>query len=275
MRSCLLLLCWIFLNGTLIATVFALEPLVIAASPSVKLPLEALSRAFESLHPDVTVQISYDTGLQLRQRIAAIENSGRYSIASGPVHLVAPAVDELITRLESKYYVLPGTRRPYALARLVLVVPESLVDAPESFESLDRNPIVRIAIADPQQTEVGRMTQGLLTSLGLMDRLKASLDVAGDVSGVLDHVLSGQADAGIMLSSNAARERQRIRIAAVAPDRGYVPLLHSIAMERSCPNRPLCEEFLKFVQTAHAQDVLRQLGYGAPQEQSGSAVNGR
>lgn len=275
MPMCRLILCWIILTGCLMSATLAQEPLVIAASPSVKLPLEALSRAFEDSHPEVSVQIFYDSGLNLRRTIAAIEKSGRYFIGSGPIHLVAPAVDELITRLESKYYILPGTRRSYASARLVLVVPESLVDAPDSFESLVNSPSLRIAVADPQQTEVGRMTEGLLMSLGFRKSMKGRLDVAADASGVLDHVLSGHADVGILLSSNAARESHRIRIAAVAPDRGYTPPVHSIAMERSCPNRALCEEFLNFVQTARAQGVLRQMGYGPPNEPGGGAMNGR
>ncbi|MDH4186397.1 MAG: molybdate ABC transporter substrate-binding protein [Nitrospira sp.] len=268
-------LCWFLFISASGSVAFAIEPLVIVASPSVKLPLEALSRAFEALHPGVTVQIAYDSGLYLRQRIAAIENSGRYFIGSGPVHLVAPAVDELITRLDSKYYLLPGTRRSYAVARLVLVVPESLVDAPESFEAFAGNPVLRIAVADPQQTEVGRMTQGLLTSLDLMKSLKGRIDVAVDASGVLDHVLSGHADAGIVLSSSASAERHRVRIAAIAPDRGYDPPVYSIAMERYCPNRPLCEAFLDFVETDTAQGVLARMGYGPPKEHVDRAGSGR
>lgn len=245
--------------------------LVIAASPGVKVPLEAISREFEALHPGATVHIFYDAALNLRQRIAAIENSGRTEIGSGPVHLVAPAVDELLTRLESKYYVLPGTRRAYASARLVLVVPESLVDAPESFESLADHPALRIAVADPRQTEVGQMTQGMLASRGLLSRLQSRLDVAVDAPGVLDYVLSGHADAGIVLSSAAAGESQRVRIAAVAPDQGYAPPVHSIAMARNCPDRALCEAFLNFVHTARAQAALKRIGYGPPNENSGNA----
>ena len=250
----------------LTSEVHAAESLVIAASPSVKPPIEAISRAFEETHSGVTVKIFYDSGLSLRQRIASVENSGRSFANSGPIHLVAPAADEVITRLENKYYILPGTRRSYASTRLVIVVPESLADAPESFEALagDRN--VRVAVADPVRTEVGRMTESLLASLGLLTNLKGRLDVAADSSGVLDHVLSGNADVGIILSSTAARESERVRLAAVAPDQGYDPPVHSIAMERSCPNRVLCEKFLDFVQTEKARDVLKRIGYGPPRE---------
>src|SRR5215475_9070565 len=158
----------VFLSGE-VDSLSASEPLVIAASPSMAAPLEALGRAFETNHPDVTVRIYFDSGLDLRRTIAGMENSpkGQYFIERGPIHLVAPGGDELITRLEQKYYVLPGTKRPYAEVPLTLVVPVTLVEAPSSFEELGKGARYRIAVADPTLTELGRQTGQLFTSLGI------------------------------------------------------------------------------------------------------------
>src|SRR5512147_17371 len=157
-----------------IAKVSAGEPLVIAASPSMAAPLQALGRAFEQAHPDVKVRIYFDSGLDLRQTIASIENNprGQYFIGTGPIHLVATGGDELITRLEQKYYVLPGTRRPYAAVPLVMVVPESLVEAPTSFEALAQAGTLRIAIGDPRLTALGQQTKELLSAIGIWKDLE-------------------------------------------------------------------------------------------------------
>jgi len=255
------------------ATSFAkAEPLVIAASPSVKAPIEALAQAFEAAHPDVTVRIYFDSALDLRRTIASVENRGRYFIGTGPVHLLAPGDDELLDRLEQKYYVLPGNRRSYAAVPLVLVVPESLVEAPASFEAVVGNPALRIAVADPGLTELGRATQQVLHRLGIAEAQHDRLDVAADARGVLDHLLLGQADVGILFGPDAVQEQERVRVAAVAPPVSYQPTVHSIAMERSCPNRILCDAFLAFTQTAEAVVVLRRLGYASPSDQSHAHV---
>jgi molybdate transport system substrate-binding protein len=242
------------------------EPLVIAASPSLAVPLKALAQAYEAQRPDINVQLYFDSGLDLRRAIAQMENDlrGRYFVGSGPIHLVAPGGDELIDRLEQKYYVLPGTRRAYLKVPLVLTVPESLADAPSSFESLRENPRLRIAIADPDRTRLGKATKDLLMSLNLIQDLKGRLDVAADSRGVLDHLLSGQADVAIVFGSDAVTERERVRVAAVAPTQGYRPVIHSMAMERYCPNRQLCSDFLSFLQSPEAQSVLKRLGYDIP-----------
>jgi molybdate transport system substrate-binding protein len=242
----------------------ASEPFVIAASPSLRGLLERLGSGFEQRHPEVRVQLYFASGLNLRQTIAGMENSmvGQYFIGTGPIHLVAPGGDEVITRLEQKYYVVPGTKRSYAVDQLVLVVPESLVDAPDSLEAVGRS-ASRLAVADPSHTRLGTQTGEVLRALGLHESLKGRLDVATDSHGVIDHVLSGQADAGIIYGDQVVKERERLRVAAIV-EKGYSPTRHSMAMERYCPNRILCEEFLAYIQSAEGQSLVRQAGYGVP-----------
>jgi len=253
-------LAWVLIWLVYVVVPVCAEPLVIAASPSLAAPLEALARAFEEKHPDIQVRMYFDSGLDLRRTIAAIQNDGRHTIGTGAIHLIAPGSDELLDRLEQKYYILPETRRPYALTRLVLVVPESLADAPASFEALAASG-VRVAVADPRDTELGVQTRGLLDALGLSRVLQDRLDVAADARAVVDHVLNGQADVGVVFSADAVRERERVRIAATSRHAAALPIKHSMSMDRFCPNRRLCQEFLDFIQAAPAQAALRQLGY--------------
>ena len=236
----------------------AMRVLVIATSPSVEAAIAQLGRAFETSHPNVQVRLSVDTSLDLRRTVAAMENQGKFFIGSGPIHLVAPGGDEVITRMEQKYYLLPETKVRYATEQLVLVAPESLSEAPESFGALGRMESIRIAVAD-RTTRLGVETDRVLAALRLKDK---QLDLASDQSGILDHVLSGQADVGVMFGQDAVKFEQRVRIVATAPAGLYKPIPHSMSMERYCPDRPLCEEFLQFAISPDGQAVLKRLGYG-------------
>jgi molybdate transport system substrate-binding protein len=247
-----------FVLMTVEATSDAARNVVIATSPTVKDAIVALGHAFERSHEGVRVQVAVDTSLDLRRTIAGMENRGKAFIGSGPIHLVAPGGDELITRLEQKYYVLPGARALYATERLVLMAPESLSEAPESFDALATMEAVRIAVAD-RTTRLGVETARLLSALHLNTQ---RLHIASDAAGILDHVLSGQADVGIMFGHDAARVQQRVRVLAEAPTALYQPVPHSIAMERYCPDRELCQEFLRFVTSPAGQAAVKQLGYG-------------
>ena len=240
------------------------EAFVIAGSPSVKGVVDRLGAGFERTHPDVRMKLYVDSGLELRRTIAGMENSmvGQYFVGSGPIHVVAPGGDEVLTRLEQKYYVLPGTKQSYAVEQLVLVVPESLVDAPDSLEVLSRG-TSRLAVADPLHTRLGAQTNAMLHALGLDPAFNERLDVATDSRGVLDHVLSGQADAGILFGHEAVKAQERVRVVARL-EKGYAQTVHSMAMERYCPNRSLCEQFLGYLHSAEAQAIVREAGYGVP-----------
>lgn len=244
----------------------ASESFVIAASPSLRGLLERLGSGFEQTHPEAKVKLYFGSGLDLRRTIAGMENSmvGQYFIGKGPINLVAPGGDEVLTRLEMKYYVLPGTTRSYAMDQLVLVVPESLVEAPASLEAISRG-TTRLAVADPSRTRLGTQTGRMLRAFGFDEFLKGRLDVATDSHGVIDHVLSGQADVGIIYGDQAVIHQERLRVIAVI-DKGYAHTVHSMAMERYCPNRRLCEEFLAYIQSAEGQVIVRQAGYAVPAE---------
>ncbi len=261
-----LFVCVVSGAGLQASSAWAGETFVIAASPSLKGVLEKLGHGFERSHAGIRVRLFFDSGLSLRQTIAGMENSmvGRYFIGTGPINVVAPGGDELITRLEGKYYVLPDGKRPYAADQLVLVVPESLVEAPESLEIISRMKM-RLAVADRSRTRLGSQTHEMLSGLDLYEPLKGRLDVATDSHGVMDHVLSGEADAGIIYGHEAAQQQQRLRVVALI-DKGYAKTVHSMAMERYCPNRLLCEEFLSFIQGADGQAIVRQAGYAVPAE---------
>jgi molybdate transport system substrate-binding protein len=246
------------------------ELLVIAASPSVKAPLEALGNAFEAQFPGTRVRLHVEPALDLRRTIAGMQNNVKIDIhlGRGPIHLIAPGGDELLTRLGFKNYIRPESRRPYAVEPLVLVVPESVVEAPTTFEALAQDERLRIVIADPAVTTLGQKSRALLQSLGLWQAMNGRLDIAADARGVIDHLMRGQADVGILFGPEAVREQQRIRIAAVANHEQAEPVVHSLAMDYECPDRALAQRFIEFTQGKEAQAVLRSLGYRSPVEGS-------
>lgn len=265
----MLLMTAVILMDGAISPIPAIETFLIAGSPSIGDLLKALGTAFEAKHPEVKVQLHQAAGLELRQLIATMENRDRnkYFIGSGPIHIVAPGGDELITRLAWRYYVLPESRTPYSTESLVLVAPEQLVDAPSSFEALTKDSRIRIAVADPKLTVLGQRTDEFLRAIGGGQTTWADrLDVATDAKGVLDHLLYGKADVAIVFGPDAAREAKRVRVTATAPEQFDRPVTHSMVIERFCPNRGLCEEFLAFVRTPEAETIIKELGYGVPKE---------
>lgn len=240
------------------------EPLVILTSHRLEKPLVALAESFESKHPDVHVKILLGSGLVLRGTIARLQNAGLYGIESGVVHIVAPADQQLLDRLEHRHYVLPDTRRPFATARLVLVAPAERQAPVQSFEELGRATAVSVVVADPEVSELGHRTHSALGHLHWSDDGINHVILAHDGKGVIDRMIHRKADVGIVFEHQARAAGSSLKIIAPLPERLAPPVVYAMEMDRFCPNRALCQSFLDFTQSSEARTILAGLGYGAP-----------
>ena len=91
-------------------------------------------------------------------------------------------------------------------------------------------------MGDPELTILGQRTRQLLATLESEAGGAPIGSRPRHVRCVLDHVLNGEADVGIVFGPDAVQESQRIRVGAVS-ERGIIPpVIHSMAMERYCPN---------------------------------------
>ncbi len=240
------------------------EPLVILASPTLERPLVALAEAFEGSHPDVQIKILLDSAMALRGTIGRLQHSGRYGPHAGLVHLVVPADQELLDRLEYRYYVLPGTRRAYATDRLVLVVPNGSNESALSLADLVKDKTRRLVVADPEVSGLGHQSRQPLDALLRRVEIRSTVIVAHDAHGIVDRLAHGMADVGILFEHQAAQARTLVRLAGVIEPEVSPPVVYAMAMDRFCPNRTLCHQFLEFSQSHEARAVLARLGYGPP-----------
>jgi hypothetical protein len=58
---------------------------------------------------------------------------------------------------------------------------------------------------------------------------------------------------------------------AVAGATDQAPIVHSLAMDRLCPDRRSAKLFLEFAASPKARQVMRRLGYGLAAELDGAA----
>ncbi len=163
-----------------------LDPVRVVAASDLQYALRDIAAAFQAAHPGISVQLSFGSSgrffTQLTQGLAA--------------DLFFSADARFPERLEQAGLVEPGTRRLYAVGRLVIWVrddflasPIPSVDAPPASASmppprptapapgpalLTRPDIVRLAIANPVHAPYGRAALTLLEHYGLARR-KAEL----------------------------------------------------------------------------------------------------
>src|SRR5262249_38542809 len=102
----------------------------------------------------------------------------------------------------------------------------------------------------------------VLQSLHVWEAVQAKLVLAKDVRQVLTYVETGNAEAGIVYSTDA-RESNKVRVAAVAPDGSHEAVVYPVAVVKGSRNVAAARAWIAYLAGAGARDVFVRHGFTA------------
>ena len=153
------------------------------------------------------------------------------------------------------------TRRNFAGNTLVLIVPQSSKLNLNIFPDLVKTDVQKIAVGNPKTVPAGQYTEQLFDKIKLKKDVQSKLVLAEDVRQVLDYVVRGEVDAGIVYASDARSAGEKVRIAAVSPEDSHEPILYPIAIIKDSMSKQMAQEFINLVLSAEGQAVLKKYGF--------------
>ncbi len=219
------------------------EAITVSAAASLQLAMKAVVGTYN----DGKVQLNFGGSGALARQI----------VNGAPVDLFVSAGSQPMDELEAKGLLLPGTRRDL-LRNVILLVASN--PAVVSFESLDDARVKHIALGDPASVPAGEYGRQVLTSLGLWERLKPKMVFDADVTQVLNHVATGNADAGIVYATDAARGPD-IRAVCAAPPGSHQPVVYPMAVLKNSRNQAASRAFAAFLADPAARNTFQRLGF--------------
>ena len=150
----------------------------------------------------------------------------------------------------------------YAIGRLVLW---SHDHAPVNIERLSDPDIQHIAIANPDLAPYGTAARQVLRRTETLDAVQDKLVLGESVGQAFAFVSTANAQIGFVseaqvLSLPAPERNNFIRIEADLHD----PIAQDAVLLKAGQDNPAAEQFLVFLQSAKAQDIIAQHGYDLP-----------
>jgi molybdate transport system substrate-binding protein len=228
-------------------------PLRVAAAISLRDVLETIAADYEK-DAGVKVVLSFGSSGQL---LAQIRNGA-------PLDVFVSAAHEQVDALERDGLVAPDTRRVVAGNRLVLIVPKSAAVTLSKFEDLADARVKRVAIGDPGTVPAGQYAQQTLEKLGLIEPLKGRIVYGTNVRQVLDYVVRGEVSAGIVYSTDARGERDKVAIVASADPAWHKPIEYPAVVLKSSQQAEAADKFVRCLGRPRALDTLKQHGFTPP-----------
>lgn len=224
--------------------------LTISAAISLKDAFDAMGKAFQSA-TGKKINFNYASSGALQRQI---ENGA-------PVDVFASAGEKQMDEINKDGFIDPPTRQDFAKNSIVLVVLRDSNLKIESFDDLRSSEITRIAIGNPKTVPAGQYAEESLKNLTLNEVLKTKLIFAENVRQVLDYVVRGEVDAGIVYATDAKTANDKIREIAVAGDASHSPILYPIAVVKESRQKKAAREFVDFVLSEKGQNILQQFGF--------------
>jgi molybdate transport system substrate-binding protein len=223
--------------------------LMISAAASLKDVLDEIASVYKSVQPSVAVRFNLGASGTLQQQIEQ----------GAPVDIFLSAAPAQMDALAAKGLLLEGTRRDLVRNSIVLIAPTA-GDVVSNFQDLTKPQVKFIAVGEPQTVPAGAYAKEVLTHLGLYDQLQTKFVLSRDVRQVLTYVATGNADAGIVYSTDAKTTPQ-VKVVSVAPENTHSPVIYPVAVLKGSQYSAAARAFSDFLFSLKAQEIFTKYGF--------------
>lgn len=236
------------------------QKLTVLAAASLTEAFQDLAERFETRHPGVDVVFNFAGSQQLAQQIGQ----------GVPADIFASANNRQMQAAIESGRVISGTQQTFTGNRLVVITP---ADNPAGLATLQDlvKPGIKLLLAAPEVPVGGYSIEFLEKAggspdfpAGFQEAVQANVvSYEENVKAVLSKVSLGEADAGIVYTSDAPPSLEEVARIAI-PDSLNVPASYPIAMIEDSANRELAQQFLAFVLSPEGQSILANYGFVSP-----------
>ncbi|CAN7551157.1 molybdate ABC transporter substrate-binding protein [Variovorax paradoxus] len=230
----------------------AAQQITVSAAASLTDAFKELGPKFEAAKPGATVRFNFAASGVLLQQIGQ----------GAPVDVFASADQATMGRAAEQKLIDAATRRNFASNALVLIEPARDGAGVQSLQDLAGAGVRKIAVGKTATVPVGRYTRQVLEGAGLWSVLEPKFVQADSVRQVLDYVARGEVEAGFVYRTDAAVMSEKVRV-AFAPTT-VTPVSYPVAVVADSRQKALAGDFVAFLSSDPAREVLARHGFGKP-----------
>jgi len=230
----------------------AAQQITVSAAASLTDAFKELGPKFEAGKPGATVRFNFAASGVLLQQISQ----------GAPVDVFASADQETMDRGAGQKLVDTDTRKNFASNSLVLIEPAKDGVGIKSLQDLSGPAVKKIAVGKLATVPVGRYTKQALDAASLWTPLESKFVQADSVRQVLDYVGRGEVEAGFVYRTDAAVMADRVKI-VLSPE-GHTPVTYPVAVVADSKQKAVARDFVNFLSTDAAQQILAKYGFGKP-----------
>ena len=251
------------LFSTLLLLVLSLLPGIAGCAPaaeSVTLNVSAAASMTDALAAIDKLYIQQNSKVTILENFASSGTLQTQIENGAPADVFISAASKQMNTLEEKGLILSDTRKDLLNNKVVLIVPADSTIAISDFSELVNDNIKKIAIGDPEFVPAGNYGKQALDLLDIYDKVESKLILGSDVRQVLNYVETGNVDAGIVYSTDAAISTSS-KVVANAPDEINAKIVYPVAVVKASTNVEPANEYINFLFSDGAGEIFEEYGF--------------
>jgi molybdate transport system substrate-binding protein len=227
--------------------------ITVSAAVSLKDALDEIGKKYEGIHPGAKVVFNYGGSGTLRNQIEQ----------GAPVDVFFSASEKDMDALNAKSLIQSDTRRDIVANTLVLIVPADRDSGIHDFADLAAAQVKTIAVGEPTTVPAGMYAQQVFTALGITAAVQGKLVLAKDVRQGLTFVATGNADAGVVYSTDA-RITSKVRVVATARANSHDPIVYPVAVLKGAHHPAEALALVGYFAADDAKAIFQKFGFTIP-----------
>jgi molybdate transport system substrate-binding protein len=221
------------------------KTITVLAASSLTGTFTQLGQEFEKDHPGVTVKFAFDSSATLAQQ----------AVGGAPADVLATA-DQ--TTMDSAKAAQAGTPKVFATNVMVLATPAANPAHIASIKDLNSSNVKYVVCVDT--APCGTVAKALLTR-DHITAPPASTEI--DVKSVLAALTEGEADAGILYTTDAIAAGDQVKHFPIPGAAGQISTYPIVTLQQS-KQSTLAQQFVTLVTGSAGQQLLAKAGFGKP-----------
>lgn len=223
------------------------ESLTVLAAASLSGTFAELEQAFHEQHPGVDVRLSFDSSATLAGQI----------VEGAPADVLATADEQTMESVVAAG-ATDGRPTSFASNRLVLVVPDDNPARIHSVADLGAEGVDYVVCVP--SAPCGHVAVAALDEAGID---APAVSEEADVKAVLNKVLLGEADAGLVYATDALDAGESVRTFEISSSPATTTR-YFVAALRDAASPELARDWVELVLSKRGQQVLDDAGFGRP-----------
>ncbi|WP_295990985.1 molybdate ABC transporter substrate-binding protein [Rugamonas sp.] len=226
--------------------------ITVSAAASLTNAFKDIALAYEKDHAGDKVLLNFAASDALVAQIAK----------GAPVDVFASADQEAMDKADSLKLLQAGTRTNFVSNSVVLIVPADSALGLTRLADVQKAGVKRITLGNPASVPIGRYARQTLEQAKLWAAVEPKAIYGTSVRQSLDYVARGEVDAGFVYATDAAIQKDKVKVVVTVPTE--TPVLYPIAVIGAGPQHEAGRQFLAYVMTPAAQAILARYGFGRP-----------